>query len=141
MAVCMCMQLKKSPSTALYVEGHGCVCMQLKRKSQYSFVRRGAWLYVHAIKKKKKVKVQLCTLRGNGVYKVYTGMCKQERKGRNQVEVLRYGVLLKRLARAHPQRSLQMRGRYHLPICKECRRFASLVRRGATLSTHHVHGY
>ena len=40
------MQLKKkSPSTALYVEGHGCMyvhAIEKKNKSKYSFVRRGA---------------------------------------------------------------------------------------------------
>ena len=57
---------KKGQSTALYVEEQRCMCMQLeKKKSKYSFVRRGATLFVHAIKKKSTV----CTWRSNGAKK------------------------------------------------------------------------
>ena len=84
----MCMQLKKSPSTALYVEGHGCVCMQLKRKSQYSFVRRGAWLYVHAIKKKKKSKYSFVR-RGATVCIKYTRVC-ASKKGKEEIKLKFY---------------------------------------------------
>ena len=65
----MCMQLEKKKSKYSFVRRgatlfvHAIKKKKKKKKAKYSFVRRGATLFVHAIKKKKKKKAKYSFVR------------------------------------------------------------------------------